>query len=333
MTPSIGFEDPWWLLVGALAVGAGWWWRRRRGGALASPRVGVAELHAASVPSTWRVWAHWLSRGLLGLATVGALLALARPQRQFVERNQEAEGIDIVLAMDVSTSMLALDFEPDRLEASKAVAQTFLADRPFDRFGLVVFAGEAFAQSPLTLDHAMVGAMLAELQTGQLDDGTAIGMGLASAINRLRDSDAPSKVVILLTDGDNNAGEIDPRRAAELAAEFGIRVYTIGVGSNGQALSPVRGWDQAVCMQYVRVRIDEALLREVAAETGGRYFRATDNESLAAIYAEIDRLEKRPVTVNVSRRFEDLFAPLLGVALASGLLAGLLRVWVAPRVV
>ena len=333
MTPSIGFEDSWWLLVGALAVGAGWWWRRRRGGALASPRVGVAELHAASVPSTWRVWAHWLSRGLLGLATVGALLALARPQRQFVERNQEAEGIDIVLAMDVSTSMLALDFEPDRLEASKAVAQTFLADRPFDRFGLVVFAGEAFAQSPLTLDHAMVGAMLAELQTGQLDDGTAIGMGLASAINRLRDSDAPSKVVILLTDGDNNAGEIDPRRAAELAAEFGIRVYTIGVGSNGQALSPVRGWDQSVRMQYVRVRIDEALLREVAAETGGRYFRATDNESLAAIYAEIDRLEKRPVTVNVSRRFEDLFAPLLGVALASGLLAGLLRVWVAPRVV
>ena len=325
------FEDPWYLLLLPLLGGA-WWWLRRRGRAT-SAALGVPEAATLATTLSWRVVAYRASQGLLALATLLAVVALARPQRQFVERDETAEGIDIMLVMDVSTSMLARDFEPDRLEASKAVAQAFVAARPFDRIGLAAFAGEAFTQSPLTLDHRLVQAMLGQLAAGLLDDGTAIGMGLAAAVNRLRDSEAPSKVVILLTDGVNNAGYIEPATAAQLAGEYGVRVYTIGIGSNGQALSPIRYNDNSVRMQYVNVRIDEALLRRIAEGTGGRYFRAVDNASLAAIYAEIDRLEKRPVEVSVSRRFDDLFAPFLGGALVAGLLAGVLRVFVVPRVV
>lgn len=295
--------------------------------------MGVPEAGALATNFSWRIVAYRVSQGLLALATLLAILALARPQRQFVERDETAEGIDIALVMDVSTSMLARDFEPDRLEASKAVAQAFVAERPFDRIGLVAFAGEAFTQSPLTLDHRLVQAMLGQLEAGLLEDGTAIGMGLAAAVNRLRDSEAASKVVILLTDGVNNSGYIEPATAAGLAEEFGVRVYTIGVGSNGQALSPIRFNDNSVRMQYVNVRIDEALLNRIAEQTGGRYFRATDNESLAAVYAEIDRLEKTPVEVSVSRRFDDLFAAVLAVGLVCGLVAGAIRVFAVPRLV
>ena len=325
------FEDPWFLVLLPLLGGLWWWVRRHRG--VASSALGVPEAAAVATTFSWRLVAYRASQGLLALATVLAVVALARPQRQFVERDETAEGIDIMLVMDVSTSMLARDFEPDRLEASKAVAQAFVAERPFDRIGLAAFAGEAFTQSPLTLDHRLVQAMLGQLEAGLLEDGTAIGMGLAAAVNRLRESEAPSKVVILLTDGVNNAGYIEPATAAGLAEEYGVRVYTIGVGSNGQALSPIRFNDNSVRMQYVNVRIDEALLRRIAEQTGGRYFRATDNESLAAVYAEIDRLEKRPVEVSVSRRFDDLYAPILTAALISSLLAGVSRVFVVPRVV
>ena len=175
--------------------------------------------------------------------------------------------------------------------------------------------------------------MLGQLEAGLLEDGTAIGMGLAAAVNRLRDSEAPSKVVILLTDGVNNAGYIEPATAAQLAEEYGVRVYTIGVGSNGQALSPIRFNDNSIRMQYVNVRIDEALLRRIAEQTGGRYFRAVDNQSLAEIYAEIDRLEKTPVEVSVSRRFDDLYVPFLVAALAVAAAAGFVRVFVVPRIV
>lgn len=331
MSSGFVFEDPWWfLLLPMLALA--WWWLQRKN------RVAKAQLQVPSrepmrTYQSWRVLLYRVSQGLLALATVLAITALARPQEQFVERDEEAEGIDIFLVMDVSTSMLARDFTPDRLEASKAVAQQFVANRPFDRIGLAAFAGESFTQSPLTLDHTIVQTMLGELRAGLLTDGTAMGMGLASAINRLKDSEAPSKVVILLTDGVNNSGYIDPRTAAGLAEEFGIRVYTIGVGSNGQALSPIRYNDNTVRMQYVQVRIDEALLNEIAQNTGGKYFRATDNESLAAIYAEIDRLEKRPVKVNVSQRFNDLFTWVLGFGLLFGLLAGIIRIFFIPRLV
>jgi len=296
-------------------------------------QLSVPSIEPMQTFSSWRVLAYRISQGLFAIATLLAVCALARPQEQFVERDEEAEGIDIFMVMDVSTSMLARDFTPDRLEASKAVAQQFVANRPFDRIGLAAFAGESYTQTPLTLDHGIVQTMLGELRAGLLEDGTAMGMGLASAINRMKESEAPSKVVILLTDGVNNSGYIDPRTAAGLAEEFGIRVYTIGVGSNGQALSPIRYNDNTVRMQYVQVRIDERLLNEIAEQTGGRYFRATNNESLAAIYAEIDRLEKRPVKVSVSQRFNDLFSWFLGAAVLCALVAGIIRLFFIPRLV
>ena len=326
---GIVFEDAWWFVLLPLLAGL-WYWLRRRG---RSTAFGVPNVASLETHWSWRAIAYRIGQVALGLATLLAVVALARPQQQFVQRDEEAEGIDIFLVMDVSTSMLARDFTPDRLSASKTVAQSFVAERTFDRVGLAAFAGEAFTQSPLTLDHRLVQTMLGELEAGQLDDGTAIGMGLASAVNRLKDSEAPSKVVILLTDGVNNSGLIDPRTAAGLAEEYGIRVYTIGVGTNGQALSPIRYNDNTVRMQYVRVRIDETLLREVAQRTGGKYYRATDNASLAAIYAEIDRLEKTPVQVSVSRRFDDLFAPVLGSAFVLALLGGAIRIFITPKLV
>lgn len=330
---SFGFEDPAWLLLLPLLAAARWWARRRPGLAPRSAALLVAAVAGTETAFSWRAVAYRASRWLLGAGVLLAVLAQARPRRQFVERDEEAEGIDIVLVMDVSTSMLARDFEPDRLEASKYVAQQFIADRPFDQIGLVAFAGEAFTQSALTLDHQVLQTMTGGLEAGSLADGTAIGMGLAAAVNRLKDSESPSRVVILLTDGVNMGGYIDPRTAAQLADRYGVRVYTVGVGSNGTALSPIQGPGGRIQLVQVRVRIDEDLLREIAAETGGRYFRATDNASLAAIYDEIDELEKRPVQVSTTRRYADLYRWPLGLALAAVLAAGVIRVWLAPRVV
>ena len=328
MTPFT-FEDPLYLVLLPLLAGA-WWWLRRRE-ELRSPAFGVATAGALSTLFSWRVGLYRVSRWLLGAAVVMGVLAQARPQLQYVERDEQAEGIDIMLVMDVSTSMLARDFAPDRLEASKLVAQTFVAERGFDQIGLVAFAGEAFTQSPLTLDHTVLQTMLGGLQAGTLADGTAIGMGLAAAVNRLKDSESPSRVVILLTDGVNMGGYIDPATAAQLAQQYDVRVYTVGVGSNGTALSPIQGPGGEVQLVQVRVRIDEELLREIAATTGGQYFRATDNASLAAIYEQIDQLEKRPVTVSTTRRFTDLFHWPLGLGVLCGVVAGVLRVWVVPK--
>ncbi len=245
---------------------------------------------------------------LRALTLLGLILAMARPQKILQEEEVKADGIDISLVMDLSSSMLAQDFTPNRLEVSKRVASEFVDKREYDRVGLVVFAGEAFTQCPLTTDHAIVKDFLATLQCGLLEDGTAIGMGLATAVNRLKDSPAKSKVVILLTDGVNNTGYQSPKLAAQIAKEFNVKVYTIGVGSMGETLTPVsRRSDGRYVFGVARVEIDEALLQEIATMTGGKYYRATSAESLERIYASIDQLEKTEIDVTVFKRHSEEF--------------------------
>ncbi len=224
------------------------------------------------------------------------IIALARPQSTLQWKNEKSEGIDIVLAIDVSSSMLARDFDPDRLEASKNMAIQFINGRRNDRIGLVVFSGESFTQCPLTTDHNVLINLFRDIHSGIIEDGTAIGMGLATSVNRLKDSNSPSKVIILLTDGVNNAGSIAPITAAELAQTFGIKVYTIGVGSMGTAPYPVNT-PYGVQLKNMPVEIDEELLQEIAEFTGGKYFRATDNAKLKQIYEEIDQMEKIEIEV------------------------------------
>lgn len=252
------------------------------------------------------------------------VIALARPQSRLKEQNITTEGIDIVMAVDISGSMLARDFQPDRLEAAKLVGADFIDGRPNDRIGLVVFAGESFTQSPLTTDHSIVKKLLSEIKDGMVEDGTAIGMGLATSVNRLKESDAKSKVVILLTDGVNNTGFIDPLTATDAAIQFGVRVYTIGVGTIGEAPYPFRMHNRTV-YQNVEVKIDEELLQQIAATTGGRYFRATDNKSLQRIYEEIDELEKSKIQVASIQRVSEEFHPFLFLAGLFFLLELLLR--------
>lgn len=234
------------------------------------------------------------------------IVALARPRSSNEVEKIDTEGIDIVLAMDVSTSMLARDFQPDRISAAKDIAIEFIAQRPSDRMGIVVFAGESYTQCPLTTDRATLVNLMKEVQTGLIEDGTAIGNGLATAVARIMDSDAPSRVVILLTDGVNNTGEVAPQTAAEIAKTYGVRVYTIGVGANGTAPYPVMTpW--GVDVQNVKVEIDEDLLKGISDATGGRYFRATDNTKLAEIYSEINEMEKARVSVDSFPVYKELF--------------------------
>ena len=239
-------------------------------------------------------------------ALVLIIIAIARPRSSSQVEKVDTEGIDIIFAMDVSTSMLARDFEPDRLSAAKDIAIEFIAQRPSDRMGIVVFAGESYTQCPLTTDRATRINLMKEVQTDLIEDGTAIGNGLATAVARMKDSDAKSRVVILLTDGVNNMGEIDPGMAAEIAKTYGIRVYTIGVGANGTAPYPVQTpW--GIELQNLPVEIDEDLLKNIAAGTGGRYFRATDNTKLSEIYAEIGQMEKTRTSVDSFPVYKDLF--------------------------
>ena len=254
----------------------------------------------------------YLRHVLFALRTIAIgllIVILARPQSTDSFQNISTEGIDIILALDISGSMLARDFKPDRLEASKNVATEFISGRPYDRMGLVVFSGESFTQCPLTTDHAVLINLLREIQSGMIQDGTAIGMGLATAVNRIKDSEAKSKVIILLTDGVNNMGEIAPATAAGIARSFGIRVYTIGMGTRGMAPYPVRT-PFGIQYQNMRVEIDEPVLQQIAAETGGKYFRATDNDKLVQVYAEIDKLEKSKIDVRqFSRKEEEYLVP------------------------
>ena len=257
-------------------------------------------------------------------ALVMIVIAIARPRSSTEVEKIDSEGIDIVLAMDVSTSMLARDFKPDRISAAKDIAIEFIAQRPSDRMGIVVFAGESYTQCPLTTDRATLINLMKEVQTDLIEDGTAIGNGLATAVSRIADSDAPSRVVILLTDGVNNSGEIAPQTAAEIAKTYGVRVYTIGVGANGTAPYPVMTpW--GVEVRNVQVEIDEDLLKDISESTGGRYFRATDNTKLAEIYAEINKMEKARTTIDSFPVYKELFGRFALVALICLLLELLTR--------
>jgi Ca-activated chloride channel family protein len=316
---------PFWLAL-LVALPFAWWWaRRRRREALVLP----ALARAGTLPRTWRERLRWAPDALRVAAFLAMVLALARPQELAAGRPLTTSGVDIVLTIDASGSMKAEDFQPrNRLEVAKQAAIDFVEQRPSDRLGLVTFAGQAVTQAPLTLDHQAVGGAIRRIEIGGLTDGTAIGTALATAVNRLRASDARSKVVILLTDGVNNAGQIDPLTAARTAQALGVRVYTIGVGTTGEA--PYLLDDPRFGRRYVRVvvRIDEEVLREISARTGGRYFRATDPEALSQVYAAIDRLERSPLSGRrpVARidRYAWVLALALGLVVAEGVLRGTL---------
>lgn len=253
------------------------------------------------------------------------IIAIARPRSATEMEKVDTEGIDIVLAMDVSTSMLAMDFKPNRLNAAKDIAVEFIAERPSDRIGIVVFAGESYTQCPLTTDRATLINLMQDVQTDLIEDGTAIGNGLATAVARMKDSDAKSRVVILLTDGVNNMGAVTPQDAAEIAKTYGIRVYTIGVGANGEAPYPVlTPWGNEV--RNMKVEIDEDLLKNIADMTGGKYFRATDNTKLAEIYSEINKMEKTRTTIDSFPVYKDLFPKYAIAALVCLLLEILITV-------
>jgi len=275
-------------------------------------------------PGSWRLWLVHLMFALRVLAIALIILAIARPQSSLRRQDVSIEGIDIMIAFDISGSMLAEDFKPNRIEAAKDLAVEFIQNRPNDRIGLVVFAGESFTQCPLTIDHAVLINLFRDVRAGMIRDGTAIGDGLAIAVDRLRNSKAVSKVVILLTDGVNNMGSVDPLTAAEMARLFGIRVYSVGVGSIGMAPFPVQT-PFGTRHQMVEVKIDEDLLREISRMTDGKYFRATGNEQLKAVYTEIDQLERTKIDVTEFKRKVDEFRPLALMALLLLLVEVVLR--------
>ncbi len=314
-----------WLLTLLAPMIAYYVWRTMQGGA--AIQISTVE-GVARAPKSVRYYLRHLPFALRAAAFGLLVVALARPQQ--IEQNvrTSSEGIDIMLAIDVSASMLARDFEPDRITAAKEVAGSFISDRYGDRIGLVAFAAEAFTQSPLTTDQSTLQTLLAQIRSGLIDDsGTAIGNGLATAINRLRESDAKSKVVILLTDGVNNRGEITPITAAEIAKAQNIRVYTIGVGTEGRAPYPAVDMFGNITFVKQKVEIDEKTLTAMAEMTGGRYFRATDNAKLKAIYDEINQLEKSKVEVTEHLSYHEQFLAwvlaALGLLLAEFLLANL----------
>lgn len=293
-----------WLLVLLVPMVAYYVWRTLQGGAA----IQISTVRGVTgAPRTFRYYLRHLPFVLRAAAFSLLVVALARPQDVEQNVNTNTEGIDIMLAIDVSGSMLARDFQPDRITAAKEVAGSFIADRYGDRIGLVAFAGEAFTQSPLTTDQSTLQTLLARIRSGLIEDGTAIGNGLATAINRLRESDAKSKVVILLTDGVNNRGEITPLTAAEIAKAQGIRVYTIGVGTEGMAPYPAIDMFGNLTFVKQKVEIDEKTLTAMAEMTGGRYFRATDKAKLKAIYDEINQLEKSKIEVTEHISYHELF--------------------------
>lgn len=279
-----------------------------------------------------RSWKNFLRPVLFAfrlLTLCCLIIALARPQTRNDEQLVNGEGIDVVLCLDISGSMLAQDFTPNRMEAAKNVAAEFIDNRPTDRIGLVIFSGESFTMCPLTTDRNVLKTQLSNVQSGLLEDGTAIGSGLATGVDRLRNSPSKSKVIILLTDGENNGGLIDPNTAKEIAKSVGVRVYTVGMGTEGFAPVPVQT-ATGIVMQREKVNIDEKLLTQIATETGGHYYRAKDNESLKNIYAEIDHLEKSKIEVSTIRRYSEQFFP-FALAAAIFLLLELLLKWTVLR--
>lgn len=302
---AISFANPaWlWLLLVVPALIAFYIFRQQKTFAsLQMPGLSPFEKSGHS----FRTWLRHILFALRTIAITLLVIVLARPQTTDKFQNTSTEGIDIMLTLDISGSMLARDFKPDRLEASKNVATEFISGRPYDRMGLVVFSGESFTQCPLTTDHAVLINLMREIQSGMIEDGTAIGNGLATSISRIKDSEAKSKVIILLTDGVNNRGDIAPSTAADIAKTYGIRVYTIGVGTMGTAPYPVQT-PYGIQYQNMPVEIDEPVLKEIASKTGGRYFRATDNNKLLEVYSEIDKLEKSKIDVRQFIRKEEKF--------------------------
>ena len=323
---NITFAHP-WVLLGLVLVPlmVGWWiWRyRKQDAAVQHSDIAVFDGIAKSL----RVRLRWLPYALRCVAVAAMVVALSRPQSSLSRQEMTVEGIDIVMAMDISGSMLAEDFKPNRLEAAKRVAADFVEGRKSDRMGLVVFAGQAFTQVPLTVDHHVLLQQLGAVKSGVVRDGTALGDGLATAINRIKDSEAKSKVIILLTDGVNNQGSVDPMSAAEICKLYGIRLYTIGVGSLGKAPYPFRDQMGRVHYQNIDVEIDEPLMRQMAETTDdGRYFRATNRKALQEIFSQIDEMEKSKIDVTQYAQTKDEQAPWLWLAVLA-LLGELLIRW------
>ena len=290
------FANPTYLYLLLLLIPMIGWYVYKLRKSQASLQVSSTEAFEVAGATSWKVYLRHVPFALRTLAIALLIVVLARPQSTDSWQNSTTEGIDIVMAMDISTSMLAEDLKPNRLEAAKDVAASFINGRQNDNIGLVVFAAESFTQCPLTIDHGVLLNLFKDIQPGIIQDGTAIGLGLANAVSRIKDSQAKSKVIILLTDGVNNTGEIAPVTAAEIAKTFGIRVHTIGVGTQGEAPYPI---PTAFGIQYqnIPVEIDEQVLKQIASTTGGQYFRATDNASLKEIYSEIDQMEKTKISV------------------------------------
>jgi Ca-activated chloride channel homolog len=324
--PHLEFGSPWVLLLLVLLPAWWLWRRRRRPAAIVFSRVSVL----ANGPRAGR----GIARALLvarNLVLVGLIIALARPRSAGRAEQSTTEGINIVIAFDISSSMLAEDFQPqNRLEVARDKVKQFIAMRSSDRIGVVAFSGEALTQVPLTTDYPVVMAAVDNLQPGQLEDGTAIGTAIATAANRLRDAPGNSRVVVLLTDGVNNRGSIDPRTAAQAAAAFGVKIYTIGVGTEGMAPVPVGRGVFGLRYENRPVEIDDALLTDVAKRTGGRYFRARDAVALQRITEEIDRLERTPVRTRVYTRYSELYRWPLGIALLALALELSLAAWRGP---
>ena len=310
------------LLLGLLLPVMIWWYVAKNNDQQAGIKVSSSKNFAGL--SSWKNIFRHVPFILRLLAMACIIVALARPQVSNEEQYVEGEGIDIVLCIDISGSMTAQDFKPNRMEAAKKVAQDFVDKRVADKIGVVIFSGESFTICPLTTDHAVLKNAIGGIQNGLLEDGTSIGDGLATSVDRLRSDKAKTKIVILLTDGENNGGLIDPSTAKEIAKTFGVKVYTIGVGTEGYASFPEQT-ALGVVMQQEKVTIDEDLLRNIASETGGKYFRATDNTSLDSIYNDIDKLEKSKVEITSTTRYTEKFYPFAMAALAFILLEVLLR--------
>lgn len=319
----ITFAQPWFFALFALVPLLLWW--QFTGGKKQKAGIIVSSVSSLKNIRSWKSSLRWLLTALRVITISCIIVALARPQTRNDEELVSGEGIDIVLCIDVSGSMLAQDFTPNRLEAAKEVAANFAAGRPTDRIGVVIFSGESFTLCPLTTDQNVLRSQIYNIQSGLLEDGTAIGSGLATSVDRLRASQSKSKVAILLTDGENNGGQIPPLTAKELAKATGVRVYTIGVGTEGMANVPVQTPGGGVVLQREKVNIDEKLLTKIADETGGKYFRAKDNEGLKNIYNEIDKLEKTRVEVTALKRYNEKFFPIALAALFFLLLEILLR--------
>lgn len=320
---TLRFADPWFLLV-LLLVGVAVWltWRLRR----LSPATSFPHLDLLKdVAPTWRVRTRWLPSAARLIALLLLVIALARPQSGSTSREVTSEGIDIMLVLDVSGSMKAEDFKPNnRLYVAKQVIREFIKGRANDRIGLVVFSGQSFTQCPLTLDYGVLTGFLDKIDFGMIEDGTAIGMAIANAVNRLRESTAKSKIIILLTDGVNNRGQIDPLTAAEIARTMTIKIYTIGAGKPGNAMYPVD--DPVFGRRYVYLpnELDEPSLRQIADRTGGRYYRAQSEKMLEDIYKEISMLEKTEVKVKEYVQYRELFGYFAAAALGCMFLAGVL---------